>query len=65
MPGLVTRQIRRGGGVVAQRISVPADPSAGPVALIFNIVGCQAVSEGLVAVAVVVADETKEYFVHL
>ena len=48
MPGLVTRQIRRGGGVVAQRISVsvPTDPSAGSVALIFNIVGGERVPEG-------------------
>ena len=60
MPGLVARQIRRGGGVVTERISVslPTDPSAGSVALIFYIVGCQAVSEGLVA------DKTKEYFPH-
>ena len=61
MSGLVTRQIGRWGSVVAQRISIslPTDPSSGPVALIFNIVGCQAVPEGLVA------NKTKEYFLQL
>ena len=58
MSGLVARQIRGRGGEVAERISVslPTAPSSGSVALIFNIVGCQAVPEGLVA------NKTKEYF---
>ena len=63
MPGLVARQIGGGGGEVAQRISVSVspDPSAASVAFIFHIVGCQAVSQGLVTMTltVAVADKTK------
>ena len=60
MSGLVTRQIRGGGGVAAERISVSftADPATGSVALVFDILGCQAVSQGLVAVP-------DKYFLHL